>query len=93
MFVCVLILKVHVNFTTLPVTPASPRPALFQLLALIHIQTHTAGRAMIGSGCVAVSPGVLTLSVPCCHHCLEADNRMDRGGEDGTREINKADNL
>lgn len=81
-----------------PPTRKSVCPALFFRLAHTHIHTHThvlptAGQAMIGWGCMAASPGVLTLSVPCCHHCLENDNRMDGGEGEGMREINKVDNL
>lgn len=50
---------------------------------------HTFGSSNDWLGCVVVSPGDLTLSVPCCHQCLEDDNTMDGGG--GVREINKAD--
>lgn len=70
-------------FTPLPPTLKSSCPALFQITAVTHTdadtETHTAGQTMIGWGWVAVSAGVLTLSVPRCHHCLEDDNRMDGG--------------
>lgn len=48
------------------------------------MDTRSAGHAVIGLRCVAVSPRVLTLSVPCCHRCLEDDRRVDEEGGGGT---------